>query len=126
MKNCKICNRLTFNTFNINLKSTPICENCADLITVQQVLYWKEQSKNNDPSEEVINIYNLQVENMKALDSYLKYKPNGDTKQVAKLRVGITKLQTKLQRLGFEIVVQTELPSKKTVYDLKIVKPKKK
>lgn len=40
MKNCKICREKTKNTFNIDFKATPICENCAERIFLQQAQWY--------------------------------------------------------------------------------------
>ena len=34
---CEICGEKTETVFNINFKAIPICENCANQITLQQV-----------------------------------------------------------------------------------------
>jgi hypothetical protein len=36
---CLICHKETENVFNINLTQKPICESCANAITMQQVAY---------------------------------------------------------------------------------------
>lgn len=45
---CKICNTMTPNLFNINFKPVPICEDCADLITIQQIEYVIKNKKKKD------------------------------------------------------------------------------
>lgn len=37
LKPCVICDYQTKNRFNINFNSMPICEECANAITIQQV-----------------------------------------------------------------------------------------
>lgn len=43
--NCKICEELTESIFNINLKATPVCENCARLIFIQQAQWYIKTHK---------------------------------------------------------------------------------
>lgn len=43
MKKCKVCGDPTKSIFNINLKATPICEECARLIFVQQAVWYSQQ-----------------------------------------------------------------------------------
>lgn len=48
MKPCKICNELTDIVFNVNFEATPICEDCAQRIFIQQAMWYvkeKEVSK---------------------------------------------------------------------------------
>ncbi len=44
---CKVCNAKTKNSFNINLKQVSICEDCANMIMMQQInwLVETQQSK---------------------------------------------------------------------------------
>lgn len=40
MKKCKVCGDKTKVVFNIQLRATPICENCANAIFLQQAKSW--------------------------------------------------------------------------------------
>jgi beta-glucanase (GH16 family) len=42
MKNCKVCGDKTEVVFNIDFKATPICENCATAIFLQQAKWYAE------------------------------------------------------------------------------------
>ena len=46
MKNCKICKTKTKNIFNIDFVATPICDDCADAIMLQNAVYYVKQRKN--------------------------------------------------------------------------------
>lgn len=37
---CRLCGEKTQSGFNINFKLVPVCESCADSITLQQVQYY--------------------------------------------------------------------------------------
>jgi len=39
LESCTICGQLTPNVFGINFKAIPVCETCADSISLQQVNY---------------------------------------------------------------------------------------
>jgi len=57
---CKICKRKTENIFNIKFKATPICEECATAIFLQQTNWYirKEMFKDKKwitPAKEEIN-----------------------------------------------------------------------
>jgi len=43
MKPCKICNTPTEVVFNINLDATPICEDCAQRIFLQQAMWYVKE-----------------------------------------------------------------------------------
>ena len=47
MKKCKVCGELTDTVFNINLKATPICEECARRIFLQQATWYTQQEFKN-------------------------------------------------------------------------------
>ena len=47
MKKCKVCGELTNTVFNINLKATPICEECARRIFLQQATWYSQQEFKN-------------------------------------------------------------------------------
>jgi hypothetical protein len=47
MKKCKVCWALTDTVFNINLKATPICEECARNIFLQQATWYAKQEFKN-------------------------------------------------------------------------------
>ena len=47
MKKCKVCGELTNTVFNINLKATPICEECARRIFLQQATWYAKQEFKN-------------------------------------------------------------------------------
>ena len=47
MKKCKVCGALTDTVFNINLKATPICEECARRIFLQQATWYSQQEFKN-------------------------------------------------------------------------------
>jgi hypothetical protein len=40
MKPCKICGDLTETVFNVNFEATPICEDCAQRIFIQQAMWY--------------------------------------------------------------------------------------
>jgi len=42
MEKCKVCGNDTLVYFNINLEATPICENCARAIFLQQAMWYVE------------------------------------------------------------------------------------
>lgn len=42
MNKCKICDKDTKNTFNINSSAIHICEECAALIFIQQAQWYNE------------------------------------------------------------------------------------
>jgi hypothetical protein len=42
MKKCKVCGAKTKVVFNINFKATPICEDCATSIFLQQAKWYAE------------------------------------------------------------------------------------
>lgn len=42
---CEICKKLTNNLFNIQLTATPICENCANAIFIQQATWYVQNEK---------------------------------------------------------------------------------
>ena len=52
---CKVCSKITLNGFNIDFKLVPICEDCANAITIQQVKWLtfnnKEETKKIDNLE---------------------------------------------------------------------------
>ena len=43
MENCKLCSEPTDVVFNIELNATPICENCASSIFIQQANWYVKQ-----------------------------------------------------------------------------------
>lgn len=43
MKKCKVCGTKTKTIFNIDLKSVPICEQCATSIFIQQAAWYTKQ-----------------------------------------------------------------------------------
>jgi hypothetical protein len=45
MKKCKVCGDKTKVVFNIGFKKTPICEECATNIFLQQAIWYSEQAK---------------------------------------------------------------------------------
>ena len=47
MKKCKVCGALTDTVFNINFKATPICEECARSIFLQQATWYAKQEFKN-------------------------------------------------------------------------------
>ena len=47
MKKCKVGGELTNTVFNINLKATPICEECARRIFLQQATWYSQQEFKN-------------------------------------------------------------------------------
>lgn len=47
---CKLCEKPTQFTYNINFKAVPICEECALAITKQEVITWV--SRKEKDSEE--------------------------------------------------------------------------
>ena len=47
MKKCKVCGELTNTVYNINLKATPICEECARCIFLQQATWYAKQEFKN-------------------------------------------------------------------------------
>ena len=73
MKKCKLCDEKTDVSFNIDFKKTPICEECATAIFLQQANWYAEQQKKklNIPdviqrSEQVCNhpLHNRQKANV--------------------------------------------------------------
>ena len=48
-KKCKLCGEETPNVFNINFDATPICEDCAMSITLQQI-NWIQKTRAVDKS----------------------------------------------------------------------------
>ena len=56
MKKCKVCGALTDTVFNIKLKATPICEDCASSIFLQQATWYTQQSFNN------LNLHNITLQ----------------------------------------------------------------
>lgn len=51
MKKCKVCGDPTDVSFNIGFKKTPICENCAISIFLQQAKWYTEQFDNQPKNE---------------------------------------------------------------------------
>ena len=49
-KQCKLCEKPTQFTYNINFKAVPVCEECALAITKQEVITWV--SRKEKDSEE--------------------------------------------------------------------------
>ena len=45
MKKCKVCGEKTDVIFNIDFKKTPICEECATAIFLQQAKWYAEQQR---------------------------------------------------------------------------------
>lgn len=43
---CVVCGAKTQNVFNISFKAKPICESCANTITIQQVTRWCMGARN--------------------------------------------------------------------------------
>lgn len=46
-KECIICQRKTQNVFNIKFKATAICEDCANIIALQQIKDLVRRQENN-------------------------------------------------------------------------------
>jgi len=42
-KKCKVCGDKTTIVFNIDFKATPICENCAVSIFIQQAVWYSKK-----------------------------------------------------------------------------------
>ena len=53
MKKCRICDNDTENIFNIEFKATPICENCATSLFLQQAKWYTENKGQNLPLHNV-------------------------------------------------------------------------
>lgn len=47
MKKCKLCGEKTDVCFNVSLKLVPICESCASTITLQQVVWYRDQHRDH-------------------------------------------------------------------------------
>ena len=50
---CKICNESTEVVFNINFEATPICEDCAQRIFIQQAMWYIKESNVNKARKRV-------------------------------------------------------------------------
>ena len=55
MKKCKVCGEKTDVNFNIDLKKTPICEECATAIFLQQANWYAEQQRKKIKTQDVIS-----------------------------------------------------------------------
>ena len=55
MKKCKVCKSETENKFNIEFKATPICEDCANSIMLQQVSWLAKTAKENKYIDYLVN-----------------------------------------------------------------------
>ena len=69
MKKCKVCGALTDTVFNINLKATPICEECARRIFLQQATWYSQQEFKNLALPQV-----SESEDVEREDSVCQYK----------------------------------------------------
>lgn len=57
MKKCKVCGDKTEVIFNIDFKATPICENCATSIFLQQAKWYVETQGQKLPTHNAISSF---------------------------------------------------------------------
>ena len=53
MKKCRICDTPTETVFNVNFEATPICEDCAQKIFIQQAMWYVKEKDVKKAREKV-------------------------------------------------------------------------
>lgn len=53
---CKVCGEPTSNRFNINFDATPICEDCANRVLLQQAQWLVKQAGVNDAYDRISHV----------------------------------------------------------------------